>query len=123
MTPALIMTIASAATAAAAALVSGAPAEVLAGMAAPLLAALATWLAAERAWHADPRVVTRVLLLAWAAKVVFFASYVVAMLEGAGLRAEPFVISFTAYFIALHAADAVLLRRLFWSRPVARGAH
>lgn len=123
MTPVLIMTIVCAATAAAAALVSGAVAEVVAGMAAPLLAALATWLAVERAWRADPRLVTRVLLLAWAAKIVFFASYVVAMLKGAGLRAEPFVISFTAYFIALHAADAVLLQRLFWSRPIAGGAH
>jgi hypothetical protein len=35
------------------------------------------------------------------------------MLKGAGLRPVPFVLSFAASFIALHAMEAGFLRRLF----------
>jgi hypothetical protein len=47
-------------------------------------------------------------------KMVFFGAYVVVLVRVAGLRAEPFAISFAAYFIGLHAIEALCLRRLLW---------
>ena len=48
------------------------------------------------------------------------------MLQGAGLRPVPFVVSFAGFFIALHAMEAVFLRRVFAemgrSSPAARSA-
>ena len=46
-------------------------------------------------------------------KMVFFGIYVAGMLKGAGLRPVPFVVSFAGFFIALHAMEAVFLRRVF----------
>ena len=83
------------------------------GMAGPLLATTATWLVVLRAWQHDPMLVTPALLRAWAAKVVFFTAYVVLAIKGLGVAAEPFAISLAGYFIALYAAEALLLRRLF----------
>jgi len=47
------------------------------------------------------------------AKMLFFGAYVAVMLEVVGVRPVPFVVSFTAYFIALYLAEALLMRRLF----------
>ena len=52
------------------------------------------------------------MITALAVKMVFFGGYVVAMLRGFGLRPVPFIVSFAAYFIALHAMEAFFLRRL-----------
>jgi hypothetical protein len=122
MKPALIMTLVCAATAGALGINTGYPTEMFAGMVAPLVAAVAIWLAVERAYRLDPGLVMRVLLMTWVAEVLFFASYLVLMLKGAELRPEPFVISFTLYFIALHAADALLMRRLFLGSATGGGA-
>lgn len=83
------------------------------GVAGPLLATTATWLVVERAWQHDPMQVTPALLRAWAAKAVFFAAYVVMAIKGLDVAAEPFAVSLAGYFIALYAAEAILLRRLF----------
>ena len=48
--------------------------------------------------------------------MVFFGVYVTVMLKVLALRPLPFVVSFTAYFIALHVIEALCLRRLFASR-------
>ena len=53
------------------------------------------------------------MVTAFAAKLVFFGAYVAVMLLALSLRPIPFVVSFTAYFIALHLAEALCLRRLF----------
>ncbi len=62
---------------------------------------------------AAPERVTGVMVTGLAVKMVFFGVYVAGMLKGAGLRPVPFVVSFAGYFIALHAMEAVFLRRLF----------
>ena len=86
--------------------------EVLLGTLGPLVSAMATWVVVARA-VAVPERVTGVMVTGLAVKMVFFGVYVAGMLKGAGLRPVPFVLSFAASFIALHAMEAGFLRRLF----------
>lgn len=86
--------------------------EVLLGTLGPLVSAMATWIVVARA-VAVPERVTGVMVTGLAVKMVFFGVYVAGMLKGAGLRPVPFVLSFAASFIALHAMEAGFLRRLF----------
>jgi hypothetical protein len=87
--------------------------EVGFGMLGPLLAAVASWELIERTYRRDPVKVTGRMVAAFGVKVVFFGVYVAVMLRGLALHGVGFVVSFTAYFIGLHAAEAFYLRRLF----------
>jgi hypothetical protein len=89
--------------------------ELLFGMVGPLLAACASWVAVERMHAAAPERVMSVMLTAFMAKMMFFGVYVAAMLRGLELRRTPFVVSFTIYFVALYAMEALFLKRLFES--------
>jgi len=89
-----------------------AAAGLLLGMLGPLAAAAATWIAVVRAHRRSPRRVTRVLVVGFAAKMVFFAAYVALALRRVADRPLPFVISFTAYLIGLYVAEGLALRRL-----------
>ncbi len=86
--------------------------EILFGMTGPLVSAVGSWVAYERAHRSAPGRLTNVMITALAVKMVFFGGYVVVMLRGLDLRPVPFVVSFAAYFIALHAMEAFFLRRL-----------
>ena len=86
--------------------------EVLLGILGPLVSAMATWVVVARA-TAVPERVTGVMVTGLAVKMVFFGVYVAGMLKGAGLRPVPFVVSFAASFIVLHAMEAGFLRGLF----------
>ena len=86
--------------------------EALLGIVGPLASALVTWIVVARAVRVPERV-TGVMVTGLAVKMVFFGVYVAGMLKGAGLRPVPFVVSFAASFIALHAMEAGFLRRLF----------
>lgn len=86
--------------------------EVLLGMAGPLAAAVVSWVAYERAHRSAPGRLTNVMIAALAVKMVFFGGYVGVMLRGLDLRPTPFIVSFAAYFIALHTIEATFLRRL-----------
>jgi len=90
---------------------SGDP-EVLLGMAGPLASAVGSWVAYERVHRSAPGRLTNVMITALAVKMVFFGGYVGLMLRGLDLRPVPFIVSFAAYFIALHAIEATFLRRL-----------
>lgn len=87
--------------------------EALLGLLGPLVSALATWVVVARTAAVAPVKVTGVMVTGLAVKMVFFGVYVAGMLKGAGLRPVPFVLSFAGSFIALHAVEAVFLRRLF----------
>ena len=87
--------------------------EVLFGMLAPLLVAVVSWAFAERTYRRDPARLTGLMVTAFAGKMVFFGTYVAIMLQGQALRPVPFIVSFTASFVALHVAEALRLRRLF----------
>jgi len=87
--------------------------EALLGMVGPLASALATWIVVARTAAAAPGKVTGVMVTGLAVKMVFFAVYVAGMVKGAGMRPAPFMVSFAGSFIALHAMEAMFLRRLF----------
>jgi hypothetical protein len=53
------------------------------------------------------------MLRALAMKALFFLGYVALAIRVLQVAPEPFAISFTAYFFALYAIEAVFLRRLF----------
>jgi hypothetical protein len=82
------------------------------GIAGPLASAALSWVAYVRANDAAPERLTRVMITAFALKLMFFSVYVTAAMRVLGLRAEPFVMSFASAFIALHAMEAFSLRRL-----------
>lgn len=87
--------------------------DVLFGMVGPLVMASATWVLVERTYRQHPERLTSVMIQAFGGKLVFFGAYVAVMLEVLSLRAVPFVVSFTTYFVALHLTEALWLRRLF----------
>ncbi len=89
--------------------------EVFLGMIAPLAATIGTWVMVERTYRWRPERLTPLMVMAFGGKMVFFGVYVTLVLTVLTLRPAPFVISFTAYFIALYAIEAFCLRRLFES--------
>ena len=93
-------------------LTTGAGREIWLGMLGPLASAVASWIAMERQFMRHPGALTGLLIKAFAAKMVFFGVYVAALLKVGGVRPFPFVVSFMSYFVALHALEAVGLRRL-----------
>ena len=109
------MTAASVAAAVAAMAIAGrdAGADVLLGMLGPLAAVGVSWVLTERTFRRDPQRLTRLMIGAFGAKMLFFGAYVAVMLEVVGVHPMPFVVSFTGYFIALYLTEALLMRRLF----------
>jgi hypothetical protein len=87
--------------------------EVVLGMLAPLAAAGVSWVLTERTYKRSPERLTGMITAGFAAKMVFFGTYVAVMLKVVGLHPVPFVVSFTGYFIALYLIEALLMRRLF----------
>jgi len=112
MKPALVMVAVSAATWFLADAVSGSRPELLAGMAGPLVVAVASWVAYERVHRSAPERLTNVMIGALALKMAFFGGYLIVMIRVMDMRPVPFVVSFAGYFIALHAMEAMFLRRL-----------
>jgi hypothetical protein len=90
--------------------------EILFGMLAPLAATGGTWIVTARTYRSNPERLTGVMIVGLAVKAVFFAVYVAVMLRGIDVRPRPFVLSFTAYFIALYGLEALFLKRLFAGR-------
>ena len=86
--------------------------EAFFGMLGPLVSASATWIAVARTHRAAPGRLMAVLVGGFVLKMLFFGAYVAVMLRGLDLRPVPFVVSFTAYFIALYAMEALFLKRL-----------
>ena len=90
-----------------------ASAAIALGMLGPLVATTTSWILIARTHRVDPRQVMAVMLRAWAAKALFFMTYVAVVVKGFEIAPTPFIVSFTAYFIALYSMQALLLVRLF----------
>ena len=88
-------------------------AEVLLGMLGPLAAVIVSWVVAERTYRADPGRLIAVMIIAFAAKMMFFGAYVAFVLKVLAFRPIPFVASFTGHLIGLYGMEALYLRRLF----------
>jgi hypothetical protein len=84
----------------------------LSGMIGPLVMVAASWTLTDRTYRRNPARVTSMMVASFGAKMVFVGAYVAIMLGVVSLRPVPFVMSFTAYFIALYAIEALYLRRL-----------
>ena len=91
--------------------------EIVLGMFGPLAETVASWVVAEEVFRRRPERLTAVMITAFAGKLVFFGAYVAYMLSVLSLRPVPFVTSFATSFIALHLAEALLLKRLFAGAP------
>ena len=98
--------------AAAASLAPVSPRAIWLGMLGPLAAALASWLLMLGRYRKNPRGMTRLLVQAFAAKMVFFAMYVIAAIGVARVEPTPFAISFDGFYLALNAVEAAGLYRL-----------
>lgn len=121
MNIALWMTVASVATCLATAAVLDGPARLAVGfgMVGPLGVAVASWVLIERTFRRRPQQLTGHLTVAFGAKMVFFGLHVAVGLRVLLLPVVPFVVSFASYFIALHLAEALCMRRLFSGEPSA----
>jgi hypothetical protein len=86
------------------------------GIAGPLVSASVSWWVIERTARTAPDRLTHVMIGSFGVKVLLFGLYLVVMLKGLGLRPLPFMLSFTGYYVALHLAEAVFLRRLLANR-------
>ena len=95
--------------------------EIFLGMLAPLTGAVVTWVLVVRTYPTNPQRLTPLMVVAFGGKIVFFVLYVTVMLAVLSLRPLPFVVSFTAYFVALHFFEAVCLQRLFAHHVPAAG--
>ena len=91
---------------------TGARREIWLGMLGPLASAMVSWLAMQRQSVRRPEAMTGLLIKAFASKMVFFGVYVGVLLKAGGVQPLPFVVSFMSYFVALHAWEAIGLRRL-----------
>src|SRR5215510_1019037 len=87
--------------------------EILAGLLGPLIAVSVTWILADKVYRQHPAALTRLMMAAFAGKLIFFGIYVAVMLGLLSLRPIPFIASFTSYFIGLYLTEALYLRRLF----------
>jgi hypothetical protein len=90
--------------------------EAFYGMLGPLVSGSLTWMAIDRVWRSSPAGLTAVMIVGFAAKLAFFALYVVIMIRVMSLRPVPFVAAFVSYFIALYAMQALFLKRLIAPR-------
>ena len=90
--------------------------EVLLGMMGPLVVASGAWVLTERTYKRNPSGVTGLLMAAFVGKMLFFGAYVAVAIVILAVRPVPFVVSFTAYFVALQVTEAIWLRRLLANR-------
>ena len=90
-------------------------ASVLLGITGPLLVAGLSWAAMARTFRRDPGRLTSLMMIAFAAKMVFFAAYISLAMTVLAVQPAPFVTSFVVSFIALYSVEAVMLRRMLES--------
>ena len=86
--------------------------EVVLGIAGPVVAAGTSWTMTTRTWAREHSALLPLMLRAFWVKALFFVAYVVVVMAGFGVALRPFVLSFTATFLAAHLAEAFELRRL-----------
>ncbi|MCM3880078.1 MAG: hypothetical protein ND807_08225 [Vicinamibacterales bacterium] len=89
--------------------------EVWLGMLAPLVVVIVTWTLIERVYRQHPERLTSLMMKAFAGKLVFFGAYVGMAIGVMHVQPIPFIVSFTAYFIALHLVEALCMKRMFVS--------
>ena len=82
------------------------------GMVGPLVSATVSWVIYARVHRVSPVRLTNVMIGGVLVKLVFFSAYVAIMVRVVALRPGPFIASLVGVFIALHAVEAISLRRM-----------
>jgi len=85
--------------------------EIWLGMAGPTLAEGVSWIIMVRKRTRSPQELTKFLVQAFAAKLLFFAAYIAVMLKGDLVQLKPFIACFTGFYVALHLTVAFWLQR------------
>jgi hypothetical protein len=86
--------------------------SILLGIAGPVIVVCLSWVLMARTYRRDPTKLTSLMMLAFAAKMVFFAGYVALALKVLEVRPVPFVASFVVSFVGLYLVEALSLRRM-----------
>jgi hypothetical protein len=86
--------------------------SILLGIVGPLIAVSLSWVAMARTFRQDPSRLTSLMMMAFVAKMLFFAGYVALALKVLDVRPVPFAASFVVSFIGLYLMEAVSLRRM-----------
>ena len=87
--------------------------EIFLGMFAPLLVSVLSIIWIDKVYKDDPEKTTSVLTKSFFIKMVFFALYFIIILSFSTFEPNPFVISFTGFFILFYIIEAVFLQKLF----------
>ena len=93
--------------------VPGAVLEVGLGVVGPLVAAVGSLAVMDRTYKRSPERLTRLMVRAFLAKLVFFGLYMTVTVSMLSLDAIWFAGSFTVSFVALHLAEALHLQRMY----------
>ena len=96
----------------AALVVSGAAVEIALGLLAPLVVALGSWRLMESAYRRSPERLSRLMVRAFLAKLVFFGVYLFVTVGALSLDRTWFIAAFAISFVVLHLAEAMQLQRL-----------
>jgi FtsH-binding integral membrane protein len=88
--------------------------EIWLGMLCPALASIVSWWLMARQTGGNPQGMTRFMIQAFVAKILFFAACIVVLLQSGLVRPKLFAACFAGFYIALHLVEAVGLQR--WQR-------
>lgn len=82
------------------------------GVAAPVVMSVCSWRSVTRVWTTDPASSLAVMVRGFIVKAAGIIAWVAIALRGFEVRPEPFVVSLTVSFLALHLTEAWCLKRL-----------
>ena len=87
--------------------------EIFLGMIAPLFVSVFSIIWINKVFKADPEKTTATMTKAFFIKMVLFALYFIIILSFYTFEPNPFVISFTGFFILFYIIEAIFLQKLF----------
>ena len=90
--------------------------EIFLGMTAPLLVTVFSIIWINKVFKIDPEKTTSTMTKSFIIKMVLFALYFIIILSFYTFEPNPFVISFTGFFILFYIIEAMFLQNLFQTR-------
>jgi hypothetical protein len=87
--------------------------EIFLGMTIPLLVTIFSIMWINKVFKTDPDKLTATMTKSFFIKMVLFALYFVIILSFYTFEPNPFVISFTGFFILFYIIEAIFLQKLF----------
>jgi len=87
--------------------------EIFIGMIVPLLVTIFSIMWIKKVFKTDPEKITATMTKSFFIKMVLFALYFIIILSFYAFEPNPFVISFTGFFILFYIIEAIFLQKLF----------